>query len=131
MDDVKVFKMNDCEWFATNLNLDDLYKWYLKEYGLEPEDNPFDEIIECDLDNEGMWWYLECDTDEHQMALFREFIQNASIEERKNQCYKKGQIGEIKWFNCCGAWGKKISFRDAIKLNGYFTEPYCIACSEY
>ena len=113
---LKVFKMNDYEWWCTDKELEEFYPWYLKEHGLDPEDNPLEEVAECDLDNDGMWW--DYDDENEKQRLLNELGEHDGIVTPKG-------IGSIKKFD--GEPREQISFRKAIQLNGAYIEPFCIA----
>ena len=116
--ELKVFKMNDYEWWCTHIGLKEFYTWYLKEYGLDTEDNPLDDIVECDLDNDGMWFE------------FKDEANICRLEKELNGLNEvcKGGIGDIKRTS----YGiiEMVSFRKAIDLIGY-DGPFCIGSTEH
>ena len=118
IDYLRVYKMNDYEWWVTHMALDKFYQWYLDEYGLEPNDNPLDDVIEFDINNEGMW-YLFYD-DENIARLEKE------LNGHDSSC--KGGMGDIE--RKSEGIAEMITFRKAIELSGGYTGPYCIACTE-
>lgn len=69
MSDIKVYKMNDYEWWASKLSIEDTEAFYEKEIG---EVNDLEDIEECDIDKEGMWWELE--DGDSKWVTFREAI---------------------------------------------------------
>ena len=116
---LKVFKMNDVEWWCTHMELKEFYSWYLKEHGLDPEDNPLDEIKECDLDSDGMW--LEFEDEENIYRLDKE------LNGFDEVC--KGGIGDIK--RTSNGIIEMVSFRKAIDMFGVYDGSFCIASTEY
>ncbi len=116
---LKVFKMNDMEWWCTHMSLDEFYPWYLEEHGLAEDDNPRDEIEECDLDNDGMWFFF--DDEENIKRLEKE------LKGFDELC--KGGIGDIE--RKYDGIAEMVSFRKAIELNGKYTGSYCIATTDW
>lgn len=120
MGEVKVYKMNDYEWWASKLSPEETEAFYNRETG---EVNDFDEIRECDIDSEGLWWTFEPGTKEHEEALIKlnglDRWQQGVNRTSGDLINKGGDIQE---------W---ISFREAIERSGEYTEPYCIASTEY
>jgi len=118
MEDIKVFRLNDYEWWATKGNLDDLINWYRENIdNSETYEEMLDEARECNLDTEGVWWET---TNENDIKLLGE-----NDEVRTKNPFAFGSIKRIYGGIC-----KYISFREAIKLDLDFTEPYCIASTE-
>ena len=117
---MKVYKMNDYEWIASNWDARKTLDWYLKETGLSEEDNPLEDVRECDLDKDGMWW--ECLDREHINELEAQGI-------TKTLKTKKPQFGNLEKVG--NRWYVYIPFREALKRYG-FTEdsnPVLIATS--
>lgn len=50
MNDIKVYKMNDHEWWASPWDIETTNEYYKKEHGLTEEENPIEEIEECSID---------------------------------------------------------------------------------
>ena len=115
--EVKVYKLDDYSWIATPWGLEETVAWYNKEYGdLSKEE--MDDIIECDIDKEGVW-------DEITNVVDAETIENAkpmsgmSTPPQLGECRKRG--GDVY---------KYISFREAVSQRGEFTEPFEVASTE-
>ena len=122
---LNVFRMNDIEWWCTHMDLKEFYTWYLKEHGLDPEDNPLDEVSECDLDKQGMWWIYEDSINQKRLA--KAYEKQGDIE--KHHKGYKTCIGQVR--DCYnGKYAEMIPFRKAIDLYGLYTGPFCIAATE-
>jgi hypothetical protein len=65
MGDISVYKMNDYEWWTSKLSADDTEAFYEKEIG---EKNDIEDIKECGIDKEGMWWTLDHASKENEEA---------------------------------------------------------------
>lgn len=126
MENVKVFRMNDYEWWATKLDKEETNEFYLKETGLDEEDNPLEEIEECNLDKEGMWWETEDPADIEELGDADEII---GIEKVGNQTRSKVQLGNL--MRRGNEVYKFISLREALKKHGDFEEPFCLASTEW
>lgn len=112
MNDIKVFKMNDYEWWASRLSLEDTNDWYNKNVA----ENDIEEVKICDLDSTHMWYPT---TDKDDIETIRE---NDSVGTGDD-------IGDLKRDN--NEIYKLISLRTAIQFDLDFKEPYCIASTEY
>jgi hypothetical protein len=111
---ISVFKMNDYEWWASNLSLEETKKYYEKVFG---EDIEIEDIKECDIDKEGMWWVTEDEQD----------IQR--IGENDECMHIKREFGDLR--RIYGEVYKYIPFRLALMKNGEIKEPFCIASTEW
>lgn len=120
MGDIKVYKMNDYEWWASDLTAEETNAFYKKEIG---EENSIEEIEECDIDKEGLWWVLEPETEEHKKAMVALNGKHTTYPGRNRK------IGDLS--NDNGTITKFISLRDAIERSGEYTEPFCIASTEW
>ena len=116
---LKVFKMNDYEWWCSHEDLKEFYPWYLKEHGLDPADNPIDDITESNIDKEVMWWLF--DDEENLNRLEKELAGYDGI------C--KGGLGDIERRG--DGIAEMVTFRTAIELSGDYTEPFCLASTNY
>ena len=118
---VKVYRMNDYEWWASRWDIEKTNKFYLKDTGLDEEENPTEDIVELNIDKYGMW----------AMTGDKEDINKIGDSE---EVMYKDQRGKIH-FGSLKRMGdevfKYISFREAIGKDLEFTEPYCIASTEY
>lgn len=122
LNEIKVFRMNDYEWWASKWDKEATNEWYKKEYGLEEEENPLEEVKECDLDQEGVWWLTEDKEDIEKLGDSDEII---GIEIIKGMHKRKVQFGDLQRRH--GEVYKYVSFKEAIKKDLDFEEPYCIA----
>lgn len=126
MNSIKVYKMNDYEWWASRLDPRETLDIYLKECGLEEEDNPIDYISECDIDKEGMWWQTESEEDLKTLGDLDEIVNYEEVNGRPRRRPKFGNL--IRRY---GEVFKYIPFREAIQRNGTYKDPYMIASTEW
>jgi hypothetical protein len=112
--ELKVFKMNDYEWWVTDGSVEELNDWYNEHI----EDNDIEEVRLCDLDKEGMWYATNEPNDIERLGNANEIMH----EERT-------QFGDL--IRKYGEVYKFISFREALSKEEPFTEPYCIASTEW
>ncbi|WP_252251274.1 hypothetical protein [Clostridium sp. VAP52] len=124
--ELKVYKLNDYEWYITPWDLEDTLKWYNEEY----EDNVIKEdIIESNLDTEGMWWETEDKNDIEKLGNYDEII---GVEKTSEGTKRKIYFGNLMRKD--GEIYKYIPFREVIKnyyLNAILTEPEVIATTEW
>ena len=116
--EIKVFKMNDYEWWATKWDADKTNDWYNKHI----EDNDIEDLELCNLDSEGMWYETKEKEDIDKLGDSDELI---SYEVVNNKKVPKAKFGDLKRYG--GDVYKYISFRDAVAFDIYFKEPYCLA----
>ena len=102
MDKIAVFRMNDCDIVASHLSLKETNEWYNKEYA----DNELEDVEELNIDTNYMWYALK-DGEEYELAY----------------CDKYKQVG-LEVF-------EKVTYREALRRDGKYIEPYIIASSEY
>lgn len=126
MNDIKVYKMNDYEWWASKLNKRETLDFYLKETGLDEDENPLEDIIECDIDNEGMWWLTEDIEDLEKLGDNDEIVSYKIVHGRR---IKKPEPGNL--IRRSREVYKYITFREAIEKNGEYEEPFCIASTDW
>ena len=112
---MKVFKMNEYDWVAAK-GIDEAQESYLKDTGVGEEENPFDEITECDIDNEGVW--VEVNDDKELAKLFN---------NPKGTFQDDGGLGSYKIIG--GDWFRKVPFRDVLPTEEQ--APFVIASTEY
>ncbi|WP_252225180.1 MULTISPECIES: hypothetical protein [unclassified Clostridium] len=124
--ELKVYKLNDYEWYITPWNITDTLKWYNEEF----EDNIIKEdIIESNLNTEGMWWETEDKNDIERLGDYDEII---GIEKTLEGTKRKICFGNLMRKE--GEIYKYIPFREVIKhyyLNSILTEPEVIATTEW
>lgn len=121
MKDIKVFKLNEYEWWATKGDLEDLINWYRENIdNSETFEEMLNEAEECDLDKDGMWWETTNKKDLEQLGDSDELISRDKVLEF-------GSLKRFGYNTIC----KYIPFREAIQYDLDFTEPYCIASTEY
>lgn len=123
---IRVYKMNDYEWWASELDKKETNEFYKKELGLTNEDNPLEDIKECNIDKEGMWWET---TDEKDLERLGDADEIIGIEKINGMIRKKVRFGDL--MRRQEGIFKFISFREAIKICGEYKEPYEIASTEW
>lgn len=117
----KVYKMNDFEWWASNLSKEETLQFYLKYTGVsEDETYPVEDITECDLDTEGQYIQFE---DKEKIKEF----ESTGLTELKIQ--ENNGFGSI--LKTSGEYYIKVPFREAIKGFKETDEPYCTASTEW
>jgi len=121
MSDVKVYKMNDYEWWASKWDKERTNEFYLKEYELDEEENPVEEIEEYDLDKEGMWWDTIDKQDREKLGDADELIEKMDDGSIKFGSLMRRGIEVFKF----------ISLREALERHGDFEEPFCLASTEW
>lgn len=129
MEDIKVFQMDDYEWWAIKGDIEELVDWYRENidnsYSVE---KMIDEAKECDIDTEGMWWATENPADIERLGDYDEIVSYETLNGRK---IRKPKFGNLTRMSGSGEIYKFISFRDAIEKSGEYTEPYMIASTEW
>ena len=71
MGDLKVYKLNDYEWYITPWSLEKTLEWYNKEF----EDDLTVELVEeCDVYNQGMWFETNDEDDIEELGDSDEII---------------------------------------------------------
>lgn len=126
LEKIKVYKMNDYEWWASKWSIEKTNEYYKKEYGLTEEENPTEEIEECDLDKEGMWWEIDATEEEIKALGDKEELIMIDMTSKR----KRIAPGSLK--RCGSDVYRYITLGEAItKENIYFVEPYCIATTEW
>lgn len=106
--DLKVYKMDDYEWWITDKSLEETIETFCNEYGIDREEL---EPEECNIDTDGMW------------------VEATEEEIANNPKYNDGnpKIGEIEKLDGLCVF---VSFREAIKRLGY-QGVGCIASTEW
>lgn len=117
-----VYKMDEFSWFVTNLDFEATVEWYQKNITDLSEDE-IEEIEECDIEKDGMWYITENEDDINRIGESDELLSKESIESRKNH------FGDL--LKRCDEVFKYTSFADVIAKIGEFNEPYEIATTEW
>ncbi len=120
--ELKVFKMNDCEWWVTDGTAEEINNWYNQNI----EDNDISDVNLCDIDKEGMWYLTTDIKDIERLGDSDEII---GFEIVEGQHKRKVRFGDLtrKYDEIY----KFISFRDALVKEPPYTKPYCIASTEW
>lgn len=120
--DIKVYKMNEYEWLASKWSIEKTNEWYENHF----DDNPIEDVKECNLDTEGMWYLTTDKKDIERLGGSDELF---SYEIINGNHKRKTQFGDL--IRRDGEIYKFISYRDAIQYDLDFKEPYCIASTEW
>lgn len=114
MKDIKIYKMNDCECWATKWSLEETVNYYNKDYGEILEDE-IEFIEEVNIDNAYMWWDTEDEEDIKELGESDEYCNGGKgdLMRRGNTVYKT------------------ISYREALERWGDFEEPFMISTTEW
>lgn len=118
---LKVYRMDYYEWWVSDKSEEETIDSYVEKYG---EYNRrfvnIDDIEECSLENEGMFWDFE-------NPYVNDLIKN--ILEGQN--LRKAKIGDLEvTVSDINGYCVYIPFKKAIQLEEY-TEPHMISCAEY
>lgn len=119
--ELHVYRMDDCEWWLSHLSKEETREIYINEYGVKEEDIDLEEIEECDLEKDGMFWHFD---NQPEIEILIKALLNGKVSQKINF---KGK--EICLLNIEGAeiW---VPFRRAIELSGKYEKPYMIATTE-
>jgi hypothetical protein len=128
MENIKVFKMGDYEWWATKFNKEETLEWYIEESGLLEDEVSMDEMKECDLDKEGMWWETNDPEDIKKLGDADEIV---GIEKINGRTRKRVRFGNL--MRRGAEVYKFIPFREALEKYGDFEESscFCLATTEW
>jgi len=119
---VKVYQVNDMEWWATD-TIENLLVAYEEECG---EEIILDDLEECDIDSEGMYYSFENNSEADIMIkIIMKYL-------GKDKNHIELELDDKKYQFCQGDGNSiHVSFRRAIELDGEYIKPYLIAGSEY
>lgn len=120
--ELKVFKMNEYEWWVTKGYAEDLNDLYNEHIA----DNDIEDVSLCDLDKEGMWYLTNDSKDITRLGDSDEII---GFEVVNGQHRRKVKFGDLMRKD--DEVYKYISFRDALAKEPTYTEPYCISTTEW
>jgi hypothetical protein len=120
--EIKVYKMNEYESWASKLSAEETNEWYNKNI----DENDIEDVKLCDIDKEGMWYLTEDPKDVERLGDSDEII---GFEVVNGMRKRKVQFGDL--MRRCREVYKYISFREAIQKEPNYTEPYCIATTEW
>lgn len=111
---IKVYRINDYEWWATKTGLEAIISEWEKITGEKyEEDLPYPE--ECNLETDGLWNEIPYNFGDTVIPL----IQNQN----------KNTVGDRKMM--FGEYCEYVSFKDVIEHHYKdFGKPFCIACTE-
>lgn len=123
MENVKVYRMDDYEWWASKWNKEETNNFFNEEYGTE---NEIEDVEEYDLDKKGMWYTTNNPKDIEELGDSDEII---SIEKVNGMIRRKAEFGDLMRRD--GEVFKYMSFRDVLRLNGDFENPFMIASTEW
>lgn len=123
MENIKVYRMDDCEWWASKWDKERTNDFFNEEYGT---DNELEDIKECDIDKEGMWCETADTKDTERLGEYEELI---STEKVNGMTRRKISFGDL--IRKDELVFKYIPFREVLKIQGDFQEPYMIATTEW
>ena len=112
---MKVYRLNECEWYATNGTLGQLIGWYDKNVDSIDDPDEICDIEECNLETEGMWSDSNVTPDDIKKL--------GNLDE---YCSNPPEFGDL--MRQGGEVVKYQSFKDILG-NDDIKEPYCIASS--
>lgn len=114
---IRVYRVNEYDWVASNLDMEETNEWYKKEYGLDEEENPLEDVRECSLINEGAWCITYDEKDITRLGENDEAKKDISMTS----------IGDLKreYLEVL----KYTSFEEMLR-NADFEEPTVIASTE-
>lgn len=120
--ELKVYKIEDCEWWVSDLSLEETVQVYCKEYGFRFDEFDMDDgIKECDIENEGMYWSFDISEVE---LLIKALLQ----QDTKRTIFVDENKIDLAIGDGASIW---IPFKRAIELDRAYKGPYCIASTEY
>lgn len=120
---IKVYRMDEYEWWASTWSEEDTNKFFNEFYGT---DNSVEDIEECNLEEIGMW--IET-TDKEDIEKLGEASELVSVIDSDKKI-KDIEYGALR--RRYGAVWKYISLKEALKKykEEDFKEPFCIASME-
>jgi hypothetical protein len=118
--ELKVFKMNEYEWWVTDGYAEDLNDWYNEHV----EDNNIYDVQLCDIDKEGMWYMTDDPMDFETLGDADESISYNIVNGQK-----RTQFGSL--MRRYDEIYKLVPFREVLTKQPTYTEPYCIASTEW
>lgn len=118
-----VYKMNDCEWWLSHLSIEETRELFLKEYGLDEDECPIDEIYEEDINT--FTRYDEVDYNNMNTELLLKFSKN------KREGIRYVDYNGKKYDGIYNEWFEISNIDRILEIDGEYTEPYLVACTEY
>ena len=119
-----IYKMDDCEWWLSHLSIEETRELFIKEYGLNENECPIDEIYEEDIDI--YYRYKKID----DKNVIKELM-STTINFDKNFNTNKFKLNN-KVYRCInGNWYEAQFINRILEIDGEYTEPYLVACIEY
>lgn len=127
MENIKVYKMNDYEWWVSKNGVEELICWYRENIDDSfTYEEMLGEVKECNLDKEGMWWETKDIKDIEKLGDYEELI---SVEKVNGITRRNVSFGDL--IRKGDEVYKFIPYREAIKNDLDFKEPYMIATIEW
>lgn len=118
-----VYKMNDCECWLSHLSIEETRELFLKEYGLDEDECPIDEIYEEDINT--FTRYDEVDYNNMNTELLLKFSKN------KREGIRYVDYNGKKYDGIYNEWFEISNIDRILEIDGEYTEPYLVACTEY
>lgn len=116
MNNIKIYKMDDYDYVVAN-NIKEAIEFYTNEMSIDEDEL---DIKECNIDKEGMWIETMDKKDLEKLKNIKEIIY------RTNDKIEFGSL--MKKYNKVY---KFTSFREVIKQNGEYIQPYIIATIDW
>lgn len=120
-DELYVYQMDDCEWWLSHLSIKETRDIFIKEYGLSEEDVDIEEIRECDLEKDGMFWRFD---EQPEIEILIQALLKGEVSQRIK--FKGKDICQLD-VDGVEIW---VPFKRAIELSGGYEKPYMIATTE-
>ena len=118
---LKVYRVNDSDCWVTD-SLENLRKTYKEEIGEEIDE---EELEDCDLDNDGMFWNFSLPEMEIAIKLL---IKYAGYNKRD---FKLELNGEEYCFSHRDGYGMYVNYRRALELDGAYEKPHLLSTTWY
>ena len=115
MEEIKVYRMNKCDCMASKWSVEETNDFYSNNFA----DNDIKDVTEVDLDNEGMWMETNVLEDIERLGDADEII--SEIGKPKPDDLLRHGYSVCKW----------VLYREAIKVDLDFIEPYVISSTEW
>ena len=122
---MRVFKMNDYEWYVSPLGVKETVAWYNNEFD---DDTTSSDILEYSLDTEGMWFLTNDPNDIERLGDSDELIHYIQTDKGRKRSVQIGDL--MQRYN---EVYKFTSFREVIDKENLWdiTQPELIASTDW
>lgn len=127
MNNLKVLKMNDYEWYVTPWSVKKTVDWYNNDFDSELED---DMIEEMDLEKDGIFFLSDSEEDKDRLGDKDEIV--TYIKRENGKLKRQPQIGDLMRIE--NDIYRYCSFRyviDSVYGNKELLEPELIASTDF